>query len=147
MAGSIRRSRAAFGRKVFMAIATGKYVAYESLGTGVMAVRFLRPDLRPQLDPIIHDDNELFADIKAAAFDNLGNGETLIFNFGLIERFPTAFFQLMMRVRQIVLAKNGRIFLCGFRPEILPGVELMQGRKLFEMTGTEEQAFHQAKSR
>ena len=130
-----------------MAIATGKYLAYESLAPGIKAVRFFRPDLRPQLDPIIHDDNELYADIKVAALDNLGNAATLIFNFGLIERFPTAFFQLMMRVRQNVLAKNGRIFLCSFRPEILPGVELMQGRKLFEVTGTEEQAFHQAKSR
>ncbi len=130
-----------------MALATGKYLAYETLAPRVKAVRFFRPDLRPQLDPIINDDNDLYADIKTAALDQLGDAETLIFKFGLIERFPTPFFQLMMRGRQTVLAKHGRIFLCGFRPEILPGVELMQGRKLFEMTGTEEQAFHQVKPR
>jgi anti-anti-sigma regulatory factor len=130
-----------------MALTTGKYLAHETLAPGIKAIRFFRPDLRPQLDPIIHDDNELYADIKSAALDAFADGDVLIFNFGLIERFPTAFFQLMMRVRQTVLAKHGRVFLCGFRPEILPGVELMQGRRLFEMTATEEQAYHQAKAR
>lgn len=130
-----------------MPLGIGKYVAHETLAPGIRAVRFLRPDLRSQLDPIINDDNELYLDIKAAALDNLTDGGILIFNFGLIERFPTAFFQLMMRARQAVMAKNGRIFLCAFRPEILPGVELMQGRKLFEIANSEEQAFYQAKHR
>lgn len=130
-----------------MSLEFGKYVAFETLAPGIKAVRFLRPDLRAQLDPIINDDNELFLDIKAAALDGLSNGNTLIFNFGLIERFPTAFFQLMMRARQAVMAKQGRIFLCAFRAEILPGVELMQGRRLFEIASSEEQAFHQARAR
>lgn len=130
-----------------MPIGIGKYVAFETLAPGVKAVRFLRPDLRAQLDPIINDDNELFLDVRSAAIDGLGDGGILIFNFGLVERFPTAFFQLMMRARQAVMAKQGRIFLCSFRPEILPGVELMQGRKLFEIASSEEQAFHQAKVR
>ncbi len=130
-----------------MPLGIGKYVAHEMLAPGIRAVRFLRPDLRTQLDPIINDDNDLYLDIKAAALDSLTDGGILIFNFGLIERFPTAFFQLMMRARQAVMAKSGRIFLCAFRPEILPGVELMQGRKLFEIANSEEQAFYQAKHR
>jgi anti-anti-sigma regulatory factor len=130
-----------------MPLQTGKYLAFETAAPGIKVARFLRPDLRRQLDPMVNDDNELYADIKAALLDTLADSETLIFNFGLIERFPTAFFQLMMQVRQFVLAKNGRIFLCGFRPEILTSVELMQGPRLFEITATEEQAIHQAKSR
>lgn len=130
-----------------MPLGIGKYLVHETLAPGIKAVRFLRPDLRAQLDPIINDDNELYLDVKVAALDGLANGNTLIFNFGLVERFPTAFFQLMMRARQAVLAKQGRIFLCAFRPEILPGVELMQGRRLFEIASNEEQAFHQARGR
>ena len=130
-----------------MAGTNGKNIAHEVLKPGIKVVRFLRPDLRAELDPIVNDDNGLFRDIQASVLNQLAESEAVIFNFGLVERFPTAFFQLMIRVRQVVNAKHGRVYLCAFRPEILPGVELMQGRKLFEISNTEEQALHMAKAR
>jgi hypothetical protein len=130
-----------------MAISNGKHLVHEVAGPGIKVVRFLRPDLRAELDPIVNDDNGLFREIQSSVLNSLAEHEAVIFNFGLIERFPTAFFQLMIRVRQAVHAKHGRVYLCAFRPEILPGVELMQGRKLFEITSGEEQALHMAKAR
>jgi anti-anti-sigma regulatory factor len=123
-----------------------EYWIHQELAPGIRVIRFLRPDLRKQLDPIVGDSNVLFRDISAI-LDDIGDGERVIFNFGLVERFPTAFFQLMMRVRQQVLARQGQIFLCCFRPEIFPAVELMGGSRLFRLASTEEAAFNEARGK
>jgi anti-anti-sigma regulatory factor len=106
----------------------------------------MKPDLRRQLDPIIGDDNVLYREITNQ-LEDLSTGERVIFNFGLVERFPTSFFQLMMRVRQFVLGKQGQIYLCCFRHEIQPTVELMGGARLFHLASSEDAAFHEAKAK
>lgn len=118
----------------------------EQLATGVRAIRFLRPDLRRHLDPIVGDDNILFQQI-AGALSDMSDGERVIFNFGLIERFPSSFFQLLMRVRQLVLSRHGEVFLCCFRSEIQPAVELMGGARLFHLTPTEDAALYAARTK
>jgi hypothetical protein len=123
-----------------------QHIVHEQLAPGVRVFRFMRPDLRRQLDPIIGDDNVLYREI-VGQLEDLANGERVIFNFGLVERFPTSFFQLMMRVRQLVLSKHGQIYLCCFRQEIQPAVELMGGARLFQLTSTEDAAFHGAKAK
>jgi len=123
-----------------------QFLIHEQLAPGIRAFRFTKPDLRRQLDPIIGDDNVLYREI-ANQLEELGTGERVIFNFGLVERFPTAFFQLMMRVRQFVLSKQGQIYLCCFRQEIQPTVELMGGARLFQLASSEDAAFHEAKAK
>lgn len=118
----------------------------EQLAPGIRTIRFARPDLRPQLDPIVGDDNALCRDIMSLLGD-FKSGERVIFNFGLVERFPTSFFQLMMRVRQFVLDRQGQIYLSCFRPEFRSAVELMGGDRLFRLTNTEEAALNEAKAK
>ncbi len=72
------------------------------------------------------------------------DGGHVVFNFGIVERFPTSFFQLMMRARQQILARKGKIYLCCFRHEIMPAVELMGGSRLFSVTNSEETAVREA---
>jgi anti-anti-sigma regulatory factor len=121
-------------------------LVHEQLAPGVRAFRFVKPDLRRQLDPIIGDDNTLYREI-VGVLNEMGNGDKVIFNFGLVERFPTSFFQLMMKVRQHVLTKEGHVYLCCFRDEIRPTVELMGGARLFQLTATEDAALHEAKGK
>ena len=121
-------------------------LVHERPAPGVRAVRFLKPDLRKQLDPIVGDNNALYVEI-AGILDDMEPGERIVFNFGLIERFPTSFFQLMMRLRQQIVAKQGQISLCCFRPEIIPSVELMGGSRLFRLASTEEAAVNDARQR
>jgi anti-anti-sigma regulatory factor len=119
------------------------YLVHQEVAPKIQVIRFVKPDLRRQLDPIVGDSNVLFGEI-AKILDRLDLGSRVIFNFGMVERFPTSFFQLMMRVRQQILARNGRIFLCCFRPEIAPSVELMGGSRLFGLTSSEEAAVREA---
>jgi hypothetical protein len=129
-----------------MTTTSEQHLIHELLAPGIRAFRFTKPDLRRQLDPIVGDDNVLYREI-AGQLEDLGTGERVIFNFGLIERFPTAFFQLMMRVRQFVLGKQGHIYLCCFRHEIQPMVELMGGARLFHLASSEDAALHEAKAK
>jgi anti-anti-sigma regulatory factor len=129
-----------------MTLTEQQHLSHEQLAPGVRVIRFLRPDLRRQLDPLVGEDNLLFREI-AGLLEDMNDGERVVFNFGLVERFPTAFFQLMMRVRQLILARHGQIFLCCFRPEIQPTVELMGGSRLFHLASTEDAALHDARQR
>src|SRR5262245_23462066 len=121
-----------------------QHLLHEVLAPGIHVIRFLRPDLRSALDPIIGDDNVLYREM-IELLEGLDSGMRVIINLGLVERFPTSFFQLLMRVRQFILSRDGEIYLCGFRAEILPTVELMGGAKLFHITSAEETAFSEAK--
>ncbi len=123
-----------------------QYVIQEQVAPGIRTFRFVKPDLRRQLDPIIGDENVLYREI-VGQLEELGAGERVIFNFGIVERFPTSFFQLMMRVRQFVLGKQGQVYLCCFRPEIRPAVELMGGSRLFHLATSEDAAIHEAKAK
>jgi hypothetical protein len=119
------------------------YLVHHEVSPAVQIIRFVKPDLRKQLDPIVGDCNILFGEI-GRLLDGFQNGARVVFNFGLVERFPTSFFQLMMRVRQQILARNGRICLCCFRPELVPAVELMGGSRLFSLASSEEAAVREA---
>jgi len=121
---------------------TEQHLTHERLMPGVRVIRFIRPDLRRQLDPIVSDDNVLYREI-AEALGDLATGDRVVMNFGLVERFPTAFFQLLMKVRQFVMGKKGQTTLCCFRPEILPAVELMGGSRLFGIATSEEAAIQE----
>jgi len=126
-----------------MKIADSMYFIHEVVAPKVQVVRFVKPDLRKQLDPIVEDTNVLLHEISQV-LDQVPEGGHVIFNFGLVERFPTSFFQLMMRARQQVLKRQGRICLCCFRHEIVPTVELMGGSRLFGMANSEETAVKEA---
>jgi anti-anti-sigma regulatory factor len=119
------------------------FFVHQQVAPKVQVIRFVKPDLRKQLDPIVEDNNLLLQEI-AGVLEGVPDGGQVIFNFGLVERFPTSFFQLMMRARQQILARNGRICLCCFRQEIVPSVELMGGSRLFSMTNSEETAIREA---
>jgi len=119
------------------------YLIHQEVAPKVQVIRFVKPDLRRQLDPIVEDSNILLREISAI-LEKMPQGGQIIFNFGLVERFPTSFFQLMMRARQQVLARDGRICLCCFRHEIVPSVELMGGSRLFAMANSEEAAVREA---
>ena len=113
---------------------------------GVRVVRFMRPDLRPQLDNEQESitDCSLYRELDAAALADLQAGETVVINFGLIDWFPTAFYRLLLQVREAVQAHNARLLLCCLTPHVQECFDLMGGRKLFEVRATEAQALAEA---
>jgi anti-anti-sigma regulatory factor len=82
----------------------------------------------------------LYRELDAAALTNLAVGETVIINVGLIDRFPTAFYRLLLKVRETVQARNARLLLCCFTPNVRECFDLMGGGKLFEIRATEANA-------
>ena len=129
-----------------MSISFGDAILWEALQPGIQAVRFVRPDLRAQLDSLNIEDCDLYHELRANVIQPLPERTTVIFNFGLVERFPTAFYQLMVRVRAAILGKHGRVILCGFAPEIQEGLEILQAHRLFDIVHKEEQALLHAHS-
>lgn len=122
---------------------TEQFLTHDRPRPGLRLIRFIRPDLRPLLDSGVGEESVLYRTI-VDQLNDLVSGERLVFNFGLVERFPSEFFQLMMRLRQFVLSRGGQLILCCFRPEILPAVELMGGSRLFQLANSEETAIHEA---
>jgi anti-anti-sigma regulatory factor len=82
----------------------------------------------------------LFRELEAAALTDLPAGDTVVINFGLIDWFPTAFYRLLLKVREVVGARNARLVLCCFTPIVQEGFDLMGGSKLFEVRATEANA-------
>jgi anti-anti-sigma regulatory factor len=113
---------------------------------GVQVVRFIRPDLRRQLDSRNIEDCALFKEVHTHVLAEYQAGHKVIFNFGLVERFPTAFYQLLVKAREVVHPKNGRVILCGFAPEIQEALDILQAPRLFEICHKEEQAVQRAKA-
>ena len=118
----------------------------ETLEANIQVVRFIRPDLRRQLDSLNIEDCDLYHEVGAQVLQSLPEHTTVIFNFGLVERFPTSFYQLLVKTRAAIQAKHGRVILCGFAPEIQEGLEILQAHRLFEIVHKEEQALLRAKS-
>src|SRR5437764_745418 len=105
---------------------------------GIRVVRFVRPDLRPQLDDQeAITDCSLYRELEGAALANLAAGEVIVLNFGLIDRFPTAFYRLLLKVRELVQTRNARLLLCCFTPNVRECFDLMGGGKIFEIRATE----------
>jgi anti-anti-sigma regulatory factor len=128
-----------------MSLSFGEHFVVELLNSHITIVRFFRPDLRRQLDSLNIEECDLFKEMRAQVLDRLAEGQTVIFNFGLIERFPTAFYQLMVKCRELALIRKAKFILCGFVPEIEESLEILQARRLFDIVKSEEQAIVHAK--
>jgi anti-anti-sigma regulatory factor len=70
----------------------------------------------------------------------LAAGQTVVVNVGLIDWFPTAFYRLLLKVREALQARNARLLLCCFTPNVRECFDLMGGGKLFEIRATEANA-------
>jgi anti-anti-sigma regulatory factor len=124
-----------------MEIQSERNVICDKPSPGVRVIRFVRPDLRPQLyEQEAITDCSLYRELDEAALADLAAGETMVINFGLIDWFPTAFYRLLLKVREAVQARNARLMLCCFTANVRECFDLMGGGKLFEIRATEANA-------
>ena len=68
----------------------------------------------------------------------------MVVNFGLIDWFPTAFYRLVLKVRENVQGRNARLLLCCLTPNLRECFDLMGGAKIFEIRATEANAVAEA---
>lgn len=128
-----------------MDIQSKRNIVCDTPNAGIRVVRFVRPDLRPQLyDQEAIADCALFRELDAAALADLPAGETVVINFGLIDWFPTAFYRLLLKVREAVQARNAPLLLCCFTANVQECFDLMGGGKLFKIRATEANAVAEA---
>jgi anti-anti-sigma regulatory factor len=121
-----------------MVLSESSNLLHEILGQGVHVVRFVRPDLRAQLEED-GDGCPLGRELQAVV-DTLDAGETLVLNLALIEPFPTDFYSCLLRARKAVRDREVRLILCRLSPELLELFKLFNAHKLFHVTVTEAQA-------
>jgi anti-anti-sigma regulatory factor len=115
---------------------------------GVRVVRFVRADLRDRLDDAADAGAcPLYRELFERALADLREGQTVILNFGLVERFPTAFYRCLLKVREVVAARHARLLLCRLSPEHEEIFRLFKGFDLFRVTATEGRALHEAAAR
>lgn len=112
----------------------------------IHVVRFLRPDLRPALydrEPI--EETALYQELLRAAIAPLPDHGTLILNLGLVDWFPTTFYQLLIKVHEDVRRKEGEVVLCCLTPYVQEAFDLLGGGKMFETHSTEARAIAEAR--
>jgi len=125
-----------------------RHVLVEQARESVWVVRFVRPDLRDQLyDDADADACPLFQELSERALAHLQEGQTVILNFGLVEKFPTAFYRCLLKVREAVAARHARLRLCRLSPEHEEIFRLFRGFELFRVTTTEGRALYEATAR
>jgi anti-anti-sigma regulatory factor len=129
-----------------MAMSQNGHLIRSSVVRGIRVVRFTRPDLREHLEGDV-DDCTLFRELHDRALAGLAKGQTLVLNFGLIEPFSTAFYSCLLKVREVVLARKARLFLCRLSSEHLEIFELFRAARLFDIVNTEAQALRNAGGR
>ena len=128
-----------------MDIHTERNVVCDTPSPSVRVVRFVRPDMRAHLqDQEAITDCSLYREVDAAALADLAAGNSVVINFGLIDWFPTAFYRLLLKVRETVQARDARLLLCCFTPNVRECFDLMGGGKLFEIRATEAKAISAA---
>ncbi|SRR6266542_3140111 len=111
---------------------------------GVWVVRFVRADLRAQLDDAANAEAcPLYQELFERALADLREGQTVILNFGLVEPFPTAFYRCLLKVREVVAARHARLLLCRLSPEHEEIFRLFKAFDLFRVTTTEGRALHE----
>src|SRR5262245_13947343 len=111
----------------------------------VWIVRFVRADLRDQLDDTADAQAcLLYQELFALVLCNLRDDQIVILNFGLVEPFPTAFYRCLLQVREEVTARKARLFLCQLSQEHQELFRLLRGFQLFHVTPTEGRAIHEA---
>jgi anti-anti-sigma factor len=124
-----------------MDISSERNVVVDTPSPAIRVVRFVRPDLRPHLyDQESITDCSLYRELDAAALADLAAGKTVVVNLGLIDWFPTAFYRLLLKVREAVQARDARLLLCCFTPNVRECFDLMGGGRLFEIRATEANA-------
>ena len=124
-----------------MRISERRNLVVETVARGTRVVRFTQPDLRDQLDTIGNmGDCPVFRELQDAALRHLAEGETLVLNLALVERFPTALYACLLRVRKAVLARRARLVLCRLSPEHEEVFQLFQATRLFPVARTEAEA-------
>ncbi len=126
-----------------MALTKGKFLFLLTRIRGIKVVRFAHIDLCRQLDGDI-DDCALFRELRDRILAGLEAGETVVLNFGLLERFSAAFYSCLLKVRAAVLAVKAHLVLCRLSPEHQELFELFQADRLFHIKDTEAQALHDA---
>jgi anti-anti-sigma regulatory factor len=116
-------------------------VVCESPADFIRVARFVRPDLRIELyDREAIEDTELFGELQHEAIEPLPSGGTLVLNFGLVDWFPTSFYRLLLKTREAVRAKKGKVVVCCLTENVREGFDLMGGNRLFESHATEARA-------
>jgi hypothetical protein len=120
-----------------------KQVAVTAETRGVRVVRFTRPDLREHVDGNA-EDTVLFRALRNKVLGGLMEGQTLVLNLGLIELFPTALYNCLLKIRAFVLARKARLILCRLSPEHEEIFDLFRAARLFDVARTEAQAVREA---
>jgi anti-anti-sigma regulatory factor len=126
-----------------MELSNGRNFLLDQPAPGVWVVRFTRPDPRFQLDGAGVEDCDLYHDLRSEVLSRLAPGEALVLNFALVHYFPTAFYQVLLQVREGVVKRKARMILCAFSPDIQESIRLFKGDKLFEIVSSEEHAVRQ----
>jgi hypothetical protein len=122
----------------------GKYVLCHTPKPGVRVVRFLWPDNRDQL----YDGNEetcgLYQDLNATALAGVTDGETVVFNFALVEWFPSMFYSILLVAEKALKPRNARIVVCNLEAKLRTGFDVMNVRQKFPVAVSEERAVKDA---
>ncbi len=122
----------------------GKLVV-ENRGPGVRVLRFIHPDLRDQAyDAGDIERCRLFMDIKTSALGYLSEREVLVVNLGLVEHFPSVFYSVLLKVREILTDRDGGVILCGPNSHTREILNLFKASRLFGVVKTEEEALELA---
>jgi anti-anti-sigma regulatory factor len=123
-----------------------QYLICERPSSGIRVVRFIRPEYRSEIydyEPVTQ--SSLYRALHKSALADLGAGETLVINFGLIEWFPSRFYSLLLAVREAIRGRDAHLLLCCLTPIVREGFNLLRGSDLFEVRDTEAEAISEAK--
>jgi anti-anti-sigma regulatory factor len=108
---------------------------------GGRVARFLLPDLSEQLyDSEDMTQTPLFQELRHRALIGLHRSESVVLNLGLVEPFPTVFYRFLLKVREVVLARDARLILCRLSADHREIFEITKGVRLFTIVPTEKQA-------
>lgn len=98
----------------------------------VRVARLVQPDMRDYLydsGPIAGC--TLFQELRSAALAHLAPGATLVLNLGLVDRFPSAFFRLLLQLKKEVGATGAGLLLCCLPPNAKEAFQLMDANDTF----------------
>ncbi len=118
-----------------------RHLTRSAVAQGVRIVRFSRPDLREHLDEDVPNCTlyRHLHDVVAG----LAEGQTLVLNFAVLERFSTTFYRCLLKIREDVRARAARLILCRISPEHREIFTLFGADRLFRIVATEEQALRE----
>lgn len=106
----------------------------------VRVVRLARPDPRSAIYDCEPKNCELARDVRTVAFADLGPGDGVVLNCGLLEWFPSVLFQVFLDLRSEAVAKGAKFVLCRLPADVREAFDVMGGGRLFEVRATEARA-------